>query len=153
MENKVDVVICGEIYTLKSSENEDYLQRLARYIDQKRSGILEKNPAALINERVRTLLIALNVADDYFKTVDEFTRLQSENEPFLAEIGRLQEENKRLTKKLSLLQGENEAMVVKQLELQKELDEFIAAFDSARATENDNILTLPPLEARKAASR
>ncbi|MCL1843876.1 MAG: cell division protein ZapA [Defluviitaleaceae bacterium] len=149
MDNKVDVVIGGEIITLKSGEQPDYLQRLARYADQKIDDIKSKSVTASIDDRVRTLLIALNMADDYHKALDKFQRLDSVHKRFVAEMGKMQEENALMAEKLKKLEAEL-------LSTKKELDEFIKSFDAEEAPEGENILTLPnagKTPARKAAAR
>ena len=139
MANKVNVVINGEIITLKSSEDNDYLQGLARYIDQKLDELKSHNAAVAINERIRTLLIALNVADDYHKEVAKLKTLQAEHERFIAEMGRMQEENKLLQEKLQTLQGD----------LARAQENAKSA--KAKTEKNENILTMPSPEGRKAA--
>lgn len=134
--NKVNVVIGGEIITLKSAEEPDYLQRIARYADQKIEEIKQKSKAASIDDRVRSLLIALNIADDYHKTLDKFQRLDSLHKRLVSEMGKLQEENAKITNEMRALKKEL-------VRTQKELDEFIKSFDTENAPEGENILTLP----------
>ena len=108
MDNKVDVVFCGEIYSLRSGENPDHMTRLARYVDGKMSEILSKSIIAAIDDKARTFLLALNVADDYMKTRDKLARLEAVHKKFVAEMGRLQEENTRLSQSLREAQAELE---------------------------------------------
>ncbi|MDR0273549.1 MAG: cell division protein ZapA [Clostridiales bacterium] len=143
MENKVDVVIGGEIITLKSSEQPDYLQRLARYADHKIEEIKAKSVMAAIDDNVRTLLIALNIADDYHKALDKFQRLDSLHKRLVHEVSKLQEENSALNEKVRKLEAEL-------AKTSAELDEFIKSFDTENAPEGENILTLPPQQVRKA---
>ncbi|MCL2708779.1 MAG: cell division protein ZapA [Defluviitaleaceae bacterium] len=102
--NKVEVVIGGEIITLMSGEREEYMQKLARYIDRKLDEIRSMNSSASINERTRTLFIALNIADDFFKTQEKLTRLESDHAKFVTELGLMQEENFLLADKIHELQ-------------------------------------------------
>ena len=140
---KVDVLIGGEIITLKSSEEPEYLQRLARYVDQKTSDVTSSSKSAVIDERVRSLLITLNIADDYFKVFDGFKELESVQKMFAKEMGRMQEENTLLQQKLKELQDEL-------TKTRTEFDDFLQTFDKDNE-KSDNILTLPRNEARKAA--
>ena len=137
MARKVDVVICGEVITLRSDEEEAHLQRIARYIDRKLVELTAANANASINERIRTLLIALNVADDYFKTADALARANNQREKYASELGRMQQEYALLKEKFHELQGE--------LALTRsELDAFI---DDDGGT---NIITIPGANKRKA---
>lgn len=133
MDNKVNVVIGGEIITLKSSEQADYLQRLARYADQKIDEIKTKSVTAAIDDRARALLIALNIADDYHKALDKYTKLDALHKNFILEMGKLQEENAKMAAKLKELESEL-------AQTKKELDDFINSFEE---DEKDNVLTLP----------
>ena len=145
MANKVDVVICGEVITLKSNEEEAHLQRIARYIDQKMAGLMAANATASINEKIRTLLIAVNVADDYFKTADSLARTNAEHEKYINEIGRMHQENILLKEKLYELQAEL-------TRTRAEYEEFIMEFDK-RPNENANVLPLPHAGQRKVGKR
>lgn len=151
-EYKVDVVIDGEIVTLKSKEHPDHMQRLARYIDGKLTEIKSKNLTAAVDEHLRTLLISLNVADDYFKTLDKYNTLDIVHNKFVQELTKMQEENSLLSGKLQDLQAEL-------TRTRTELDEFVQSFgEEKNKKENkkeeekpDNIFSLP-LKDRKAAN-
>jgi len=153
MENKIEVLINGEIIPLRSNEDEEYLQKLARYVDKKISELSILNPAASLQERKRTLFIAINIADDYFKTLEKLELLESEQENHILEMERMLDEKKLLNSRIQRLQGElvrNQAEVQElQEELkqkQNELNEFIAAFDEQKAGEGDNIVAFSQSE-------
>ncbi|MCL1845983.1 MAG: cell division protein ZapA [Defluviitaleaceae bacterium] len=143
MDNKVNVVIGGEIITLKSNEQPDYLQRLARYADEKINDIKSKSVTASIDDHVRTLLIALNIADDYHKALEKYQRVDTLHKQLVGEMAKLQEENVRLSLEMKTVQSELSRT-------KQELDEFIKSFDAEDPPEAENILTLPNTK-RKAA--
>ena len=109
MDNKVNVVICGEIFSLRSGENPDYMQRLARYVDGKLQDIMGKSMSAAIDDKARSFILALNIADEYMKSNDKLTRLDAVHKKFVAEMGRLQEENAKLKQNLRELRQELES--------------------------------------------
>ena len=109
MDNKVSVVFCGEIYSLRSGENPDHMTRLARYVDGKMKDILSKSVSAAINDKARALILALNVADDYMKSNDRLARLEAVHKKFVAEMGRLRQENTNLNRRIAEIQTELEA--------------------------------------------
>ncbi|MCL2361209.1 MAG: cell division protein ZapA [Defluviitaleaceae bacterium] len=129
MARKVDVVICGKVITLKSNEEEAHLQRIARYIDQKMAELTGANTTAAIDERVRTLLIALNISNDYFKVSDKLARIEVTKEKYRDEIERLQQEN-------ALLREEYDALKTEHSALQAEHEEYIEVFDNVKKSEN-----------------
>jgi len=139
---KVRVRICGEDYTLRSNEDEAYLQNLAHYVERKIEDLQSINTTAAINERVRTHLVALNIADDYFKANDRVARMSTEQEKYINEIGRMQQENMLLRERFHELQAEH-------ARLQTEHDEFLREFDE-KQNDNVNVLTLHKPEQRKA---
>jgi len=146
MANKVDVVICGEVITLKSNDEEAHLQRIARYIDRKLAELTAANANASINERIRTLLIAVNVADDYFKATDSLARLNAMHDKYVNELGRMQQEYALLKERFHELQGEL-------THTKAELESFVTEYDSNYPREGINILTLPRDNKRKATVR
>jgi len=140
---RVRVRICGEDYTLRSNEDELYLQNLAHYCERKIEDLQSANATAAINERVRTHLVALNIADDYFKASAKAARMSTEQEKYINEIGRMQQENMLLRERFHELQAEH-------ARLQAEHDAFITEFDNEKQKENANVLTLHKTEQRKA---
>ena len=104
--NRVEVVIDGQIITLVSDEPEAYMQKVALYIDKKLSEIKSTKSNAPVSEHLRTLLISVNIADDYFKALDQRSNLESTHEAFVHEMGRMQEENTLLAEKLHELQAQ-----------------------------------------------
>ena len=63
--NKTEVLIDGKIYTLSGYESEEYLQRVATYINNKLA-------------ELKSILLELNVADDYFKAKNQVEMVEEE---------------------------------------------------------------------------
>ena len=140
--NRVEVVIDGQIITLVSDEQEAYMQKVALYIDKKLGEIKSTKPNKPVGEHLRTLLISVNIADDYFKAVEKRQELEDVHEAYVHEMGRMQEENILLTEKLHELQAQlsyvREQYVREVGELQEEntrLGESIENFDPAELDE------------------
>lgn len=129
MARKVDVVICGKVITLKSNEEEAHLQRIARYIDNKMAELTGSNTNAAVDERLRTNLIALNIANDYFKAADKLARVEVTKDKYREEIERLQQEN-------AMLREEYDALRADHSTLQAEHQEYIEVFDNVKQSEN-----------------
>ena len=69
--NYTEVLINGNIYTLGGSEEQEYLQKVAAYINEK-IGILKAQPGfTRQNKDYQEVMIYLNLADDYFKALQE----------------------------------------------------------------------------------
>lgn len=65
--NKTEVLIDGKIYTLSGYESEEYLQRVATYINNKLAELKKLDGYARLSQELKSILLELNVADDYFK--------------------------------------------------------------------------------------
>ena len=105
-QNKVEVVISGEIITLISDENDDYIQKLAGYIDRKMGEIKVSKSDATLNDRTRTLLIAVNIADDFYKMTDKYMQVAGEYETMQTELNRMREENDFLMETVQSMQDQ-----------------------------------------------
>ncbi len=112
------VLIGGKIYSLAGFESEEYLQKVASYINSKINELNESESNRRMSAEMKSILIELNVADDYFKTkrtadnleVDiqekekelydlrhDLVDSQMKQESLEKTIAKLQDENKQLT--------------------------------------------------------
>ncbi len=120
--NKVEVVICGEVVTLVGTESEEYILRLAKYIDKKILDVTKNKPALSVNSHLRTTFIAINIADDYFKEIERNKELLEQSDAMTQEIAQLKARVKTLEDELAASKDE--------------LDEYIREFDSHTAAAN-----------------
>lgn len=65
--NKAEVLIAGKIYTLSGYESEEYLQKVASYINNKISEFNKIDGFKRQSKETKNILLDLNIADDYFK--------------------------------------------------------------------------------------
>ena len=79
--NKVDipVVINGKVYTLSGYEGEEYLQNVATYINGKISECKASDQYRRMNAEYQGVLLALNIADDYFKAKSQADNMVNED--------------------------------------------------------------------------
>ena len=80
MSSKTDteVIIGGKVFTLSGYESEEYLQKVASYINFK---ITEYNKNASFRRLtldMQNVLLQLNIADDYFKAKKQINILEEE---------------------------------------------------------------------------
>ena len=76
--NKTEVLIDGKIYTLSGYESEEYLQRVATYINNKLAELKKLDGYARLSQELKSILLALNVADDYFKVKNQVEMVEEE---------------------------------------------------------------------------
>ena len=73
-----EVVIGGKICTLSGYEEKDYLQKVAAYIDGKINELDEMQSSKLLPAAMKSILIHINLADDYFKAKAQIEQLEQE---------------------------------------------------------------------------
>lgn len=75
-----EVVIDGKVYTLSGYEGEEYLQKVAAYINNKLGEFDSIEEYKHISPAMKNTLIQLNIADDYFKAREQITKLERDIE-------------------------------------------------------------------------
>ena len=150
--NDTEVIINGKIYTLSGYESEDYLQKVATYINNKISDFKNVEGYKRLNVDMQRVLLELNIADDYFKAKKQADSIEGEldskdkqlydvkHELIAAQIQveALEKENAALQKQLS----ENQLKIVK---LETELEESTpkrrrtSSSSSSSSTSSDNL--------------
>ena len=75
-----EVVIDGKVYTLSGYEGEEYLQKVAAYINSKISEFDEIEEYRHIPVTTKNTLIQLDIADDYFKAKAQVEKLERDME-------------------------------------------------------------------------
>ena len=78
--NDIKVVINNKVYTLSGQESEDYLQNVATYINGKIAECQSSEAYRKFNAEYQNVLLALNIADDYFKAKDQVNQMLTEDD-------------------------------------------------------------------------
>ena len=63
----IEVIIAGKVYTVSGYESEEYLQKVASYINNKITELNSMDGFSRLNSDDQFTLMALNMADDLFK--------------------------------------------------------------------------------------
>ncbi len=74
LKSDVEVIIGGKVYTISGQESEEYIQKVASYINSKFNEFAQVEGFRRSNFENQNILMQLNIADDYFK---EFSRVES----------------------------------------------------------------------------
>ena len=82
MSSKTDiqVVIGGKVYTLSGYEGEEYLQKIALYINNKMAELNDTPNYRRLNPDMQKILLELNMADDYYKAKSQIELLEQDME-------------------------------------------------------------------------
>lgn len=80
MSSKTDteVIIGGKVFTLSGYESEEYLQKVASYINNKMNEYSKVDSFRRKPLDTQGVLLQLNIADDYFKAKKQITVLEEE---------------------------------------------------------------------------
>ena len=76
--NDTEVIINGKIYTLSGYESEEYLQKVATYINNKIAELKAVDGYKRLNVDMQRILLELNIADDYFKAKKQADSIEGE---------------------------------------------------------------------------
>ncbi len=127
-----EVVIGGKVYTLSGYESEEYLQKVAAYINGKLNEFNSIEGYQRFPADMKATLLELNIADDYFKAKAQAEKLEHEIEAKEKEIYNLkhdliaeqiQSENDK--EELKRLDEENRKLISEKEDLEASLDEFL----------------------------
>ena len=78
--NYTEVLIGGKVFTLSGFESEDYLQKVSTYLNHKIEECTSSEGYRKQSAEARNVLLALNIADDYFKAKKQGGALESDIE-------------------------------------------------------------------------
>lgn len=90
--NYTEVLIDGRIYTLGGAENELYLQRVAAYISDKTIRLKKQEGFLKQSADYQSVMVALNIADDYFKEQERADALAEQKAALEKEVYSLKHE-------------------------------------------------------------
>ena len=122
--NYTEVLIGGKVFTLSGFESEDYLQKVSTYLNHKIEECTYRKQSA----EARSVLLALNIADDYFKAKKQGGALESDIEAKDKEMYDLKHElisvqikYENAEKALDKLKAENQELQMKIVQLETEI--------------------------------
>ena len=125
--NFTEVLIGGKVLNLGGFESEEYLQKVSTYLNHKIDELASNDGYRKQSSETRSVLLALNIADDYFKAKKQGSSLETDIESKDKEMydlkhdlisvqiklenaekamDRLKEENKELQMKIVKLETE-----------------------------------------------
>lgn len=102
---KTAVKIQGKEYIITGTEEENYIQKLAYYVDRKLTQ--SSNSNSMLSSDMVAILTAMNIADELLKAVDIIEKLKKkmpmkdfEVEKYLEDINQIKEEEKILEQEI-----------------------------------------------------
>ena len=106
-----EVLIGGKVYTLSGFEGEEYLQKVSSYLNHKITECANSEGYRKQSADTRNVLLALNIADDYFKAKKQGDSLENDIEQIKLEnaekeLAKIKEENNDLQMQIVKLETE-----------------------------------------------
>ena len=124
------VIIGGRVYTLSGYEEEAYLQKVASYLNGKLEEFKEMPDYTKLSGDMKSVLLELNIADDYFKAKAQVERLErelqqkeDESSDLKNELVSRQIEQERNTKAYEELEAENRRLLLEKTKLEAALEQ------------------------------
>ena len=127
-----EVLIGGKVYTLSGFEGEEYLQKVAAYLNHKLAELSELPGYNRQPVETKSTLLSLNIADDYFKAkkqaeiFEEDSQLKDKEMYDLKhDLISLQIQNEALKKEIEQAQAERKTLEEENARLAGEVDELL----------------------------
>lgn len=73
-----EVIIGGKVFTISGTESEEYLQKVASYINGKFNEYAQVEGFRRANAENQNVLMQLNIADDYFKAMNRISSMEED---------------------------------------------------------------------------
>ena len=125
-------LIGGKKYTISGYEEEEYLQRVATYINSKLKEYNEIESFRKLPADMKATLLEINIADDYFKAKEQIDKLESDVETkdedifkFKHDLINYQVENEELKKKIEMVEEEKKELLLAKTKLEASLEESL----------------------------
>ena len=126
--SSAEVIIGGKVYTLSGYEGEEYLQKVAAYINNKINEFDSMEDYRRFPTDMKATLLQLNIADDYFKARKQGGTLESDIEAKDKEMYDLKHELisvqiklENAEKAMDKLKEENKELQMKIVQLETEI--------------------------------
>ena len=90
--NDIEVIINNKRYNLRGYESEEYLQKIASYINNKHVEFKKQDFYKMLDSEMKNILMEINIADDYFKVRLQIKEIETETDHKSNEIFDLKHE-------------------------------------------------------------
>lgn len=127
-----EVIIGGKVYTLSGYEGQEYLQKVAAYINDKINEFDRLDEYRNVPSAMKSTLLQLNIADDYFKAKARVEKLEHDLDMKDREIYDLKHDlisnqikTDSANEELKKLQNENKELLINKARLEAALEDSL----------------------------
>ena len=136
--NYTEVLIGGKVFTLSGFESEDYLQKVSTYLNHKIEECTSSDGYRKQSAEARSVLLALNIADDYFKAAEQARESQKQRDDMEKESYSLKHDLVTMQMKLENLERKLQEAEQKQKQAEEELLKIKAVQTASAASAHGN---------------
>lgn len=111
----VEVIVGGKKIVLSGYESEEYIQKVAGYVNKKMGEYKKIESFLKQPQDMQSILLQLNIADEYFKVQKKFTKIEHEQAGRDKELYDLKHDIVALQMKIEKLEVENRSLKLKML--------------------------------------
>ncbi len=122
--NRIKVSINGVEYVLKTTEGDEYVQRVAMMVDKNMKDVANSN--SKLSTAMIGVLTSINLADRCIKAEDELASIKANYSAASKELGSLREVRDENDIKLDLLKEEIQRLRIELAKKDTELKNYIA---------------------------
>lgn len=90
--NNIKVVINNKTYTISGYESDEYLQKIALFLNSKYAELSKEEGYKHLDDNQKNLTMQINIADEYYKMVERNNDLEKEIEKRDKELFELKHE-------------------------------------------------------------
>lgn len=119
---KTKVKIGGVEYVISSTADEEYVQRVAYYVDKKLEELSRMDKR--LSTAMAAVLTSVNIADDLFRTREDGEALRGQLLQYADEAGALKAQNQKLNMENKRLMEENRNLQLQNARLDTELKQY-----------------------------
>ena len=129
----IEVIIDNKRYTLCGYESEEYLQKVASYINGKYAELKKQDNAyRMMDAEMKGILMQINLVDDYFKLKKQLDEAENINGKQKNEIFNLKNEIVALKNRMEEAEREKELLLKENIEEQKKVVRLETELESLR---------------------
>lgn len=139
----IEVLIAGKVYTLSGYESEEYLQKVASYINGKIAEFSKIEGYNRMAFDMKAALLNLNIADDYFKVRTQAQNIENTIEDKEKEIYELKHELisiqikiEEYQSKIKELEAENKELILNKARLETSLEDALFSKKAQSSKQN-----------------
>ncbi|MCR5793104.1 MAG: cell division protein ZapA [Lachnospiraceae bacterium] len=136
--NDIEVIINNKKYNLSGYESGEYLRSIAAYLNSKFDEFSEFEAYNKLEQDMRSVLMEINLADDYFKAKKEASDMVEDAERMKKEIFDMKHELMTQQHKMEKVQKELHDLKFQYLEAQKQIVRLETELEERKRMNNRN---------------